>query len=178
MIDPITLQKLAEKLEIDGLTVLREYIQIQFFQELYRRPDAGAFYFKKGTAPRLIYGSSRFSEDLDFTSGKEKEDIEKILEYTKRKLNVEMSDITVKLTKTPQGFSEKISFTVQIASQPMTVKLDFSEQKSVLEPMKSPIQTGILPMAGVILVNHLSAKEIIAEKNTSNFSQKKRERHF
>ena len=46
---------------------LREYFQHLFLQELYQLAGSEQMLFKGGTALRIIYGSPRFSEDLDFS---------------------------------------------------------------------------------------------------------------
>ncbi|OGG41187.1 hypothetical protein A2118_00315 [Candidatus Kaiserbacteria bacterium GWA2_50_9] len=47
--------------------VVREYFQHEFLSEFYRLPGAEHLFFKGGTALRIVYGSPRFSEDLDFS---------------------------------------------------------------------------------------------------------------
>ena len=67
MMDQITAASLANKQEIDAYTILREYIQIRFLDIFFRVVKPKTIFFKGGTALRLLYGSERFSEDLDFT---------------------------------------------------------------------------------------------------------------
>ena len=47
--------------------IVREYFQHVFLSGLYQLPDAEKMLFKGGTALRIIYGSPRFSENLDFS---------------------------------------------------------------------------------------------------------------
>ena len=47
--------------------VVREYFQHIFLGELYKLPNSEKLLFKGGTALRIVYGSPRFSEDLDFS---------------------------------------------------------------------------------------------------------------
>lgn len=47
--------------------LVREYVQHLFLKMLYQLDEAGRMLFKGGTALRIIYGSPRFSEDLDFS---------------------------------------------------------------------------------------------------------------
>lgn len=47
--------------------IVREYFQHLFLQDLYQLPNSERLLFKGGTALRIIYGSPRFSEDLDFS---------------------------------------------------------------------------------------------------------------
>src|SRR3990167_7676647 len=47
--------------------IVREYAQHLFLAELYQLPGSEKLLFKGGTALRIVYGSPRFSEDLDFS---------------------------------------------------------------------------------------------------------------
>jgi len=67
MIDAETVQKLATKYQTTALNVAREYCQHLFLSAFYQRPTSDRVLFKGGTALRIIYGSPRFSEDLDFS---------------------------------------------------------------------------------------------------------------
>ena len=60
------LKKLAVKQQTTFLNCLREYVQHLFLAAFYQQKEADKVLFKGGTALRLIYGSPRFSEDLDF----------------------------------------------------------------------------------------------------------------
>ena len=61
------LKEFTKKFQTVEKNVLREYIQHLFLSSLYKLPIAEKLLFKGGTALRFIYGSPRFSEDLDFT---------------------------------------------------------------------------------------------------------------
>lgn len=67
MIAPEAIQRLATQHQTTALNVAREYCQHLFLSTFYQRPEAGRVLFKGGTALRIIYGSPRFSEDLDFS---------------------------------------------------------------------------------------------------------------
>src|SRR3989344_1436129 len=68
MITNETLQKLATQYQTGvSPNIAREYFQHVFLSELYKLPEAENLLFKGGTALRIIYGSPRFSEDLDFS---------------------------------------------------------------------------------------------------------------
>ena len=68
MISKEQLEKLAKQYHIVVFpTTIREYFQHIFLSELYKLPDAEKILFKGDTALRIIYGSPRFSEDLDFS---------------------------------------------------------------------------------------------------------------
>ena len=59
-------QKLAGELRIDITQVVREYWEVVFLKSLLESNHGNGLVFKGGTALRLVYGSPRFSEDLDF----------------------------------------------------------------------------------------------------------------
>jgi len=61
------LKKFTNQHQTIEKNVVREYIQHLFLSCLYKLPGAENLLFKGGTALRIIYGSPRFSEDLDFT---------------------------------------------------------------------------------------------------------------
>ena len=68
MITIETLEKLARQYQTGVFpNIVREYFQHIFLGELYKLPEAEPMLFKGGTALRMIYGSPRFSEDLDFS---------------------------------------------------------------------------------------------------------------
>lgn len=67
MISQDTLKEFTKKFQTFEINIAREYIQHLFLSSLYRAPGAGKLLFKGGTALRFIYGSPRFSEDLDFS---------------------------------------------------------------------------------------------------------------
>ena len=163
MIDAITLKALAKKFEIDSFTILREYFQVKLLDLLYKERSLKRTYFKGGTCMRLMFGSSRFSEDLDFTTSEPKEKIKKILVKVVRDLSTELLNISVKELTTLQGFSFKIYLPSEVSSQSLTIRLDFSKRESVIEPMVSPIETS-LPILTTVVVDHLSDREILAEK--------------
>jgi len=163
MIDAITLKALAKKFEIDSFTILREYLQVKLLDSFYKERSLKRTYFKGGTCLRLIFGSSRFSEDLDFTTYESNEKIERIIKKSLKNLSLEFPNISLKVLRTLQGFSFKILLPTEISAQPLTVRLDFSKRESVIEPMVSPIETS-LPILTTVVVDHLSQKEILAEK--------------
>lgn len=68
MITTAALRTLATRLQTTELNVRREYFQHLFLSYFYQQPLTDQIYFKGGTALRTLYGSPRFSEDLDFSS--------------------------------------------------------------------------------------------------------------
>src|SRR5207237_8287832 len=64
------LRRLSQRNRIGLQPQERDYIQHLFLYVLYAAPrrDNVGLHFKGGTAIRIVYGSPRFSEDLDFNS--------------------------------------------------------------------------------------------------------------
>jgi predicted nucleotidyltransferase component of viral defense system len=75
----------ARDLKIDVTQVVREFWEVIMLKGLFDSPEGKFLIFKGGTALRLVYGSPRFSEDLDFSlttdrlKGKFKSIIKKIV---------------------------------------------------------------------------------------------------
>jgi len=68
MISIEALEKLSRQYQMGVFpNIVREYFQHVFLGELYKLPNAEKLLFKGGTALRIVYGSPRFSEDLDFS---------------------------------------------------------------------------------------------------------------
>jgi len=57
----------AKNLKIDVTQVVREFWETVILKGLFDSPEGKLLVFKGGTALRLVYGSPRFSEDLDFS---------------------------------------------------------------------------------------------------------------
>lgn len=67
MIDKKYLEEKAEKWLTTTFNITREYLQHRFLAYLYQKKGSGNWFFKGGTALRIIFDSPRFSEDLDFS---------------------------------------------------------------------------------------------------------------
>ena len=64
MISVETLEKLGRQYQMGVFpNIVREYFQHIFLSELYQLPDAEKMLFKGGTAFRVVYGSTGFSEN-------------------------------------------------------------------------------------------------------------------
>ena len=67
MINSATIRKLAIAQQTTELNIAREFAQHLFLSGFYQNVGSEHVLFKGGTALRLVYGSPRFSEDLDFS---------------------------------------------------------------------------------------------------------------
>lgn len=172
MMDPTTIMRLSQQWGIDSYTIIREYLQIRFLEAWYRKVKPGSCFFKGGTMLRLVFGSNRFSEDLDFTTSLPTSDTRALLGAVGKTLNVEFPDLVVKDVKTIQGYSVRLLFPGPSRQHPLSIKLDFSVRESVLDPQVSPL-TIRLPVPDIIIVEHLSKTEVLAEKIRALLHRKK-----
>ncbi|MBC7194677.1 MAG: hypothetical protein H5U37_03385, partial [Caldisericia bacterium] len=68
MISKQEIKDLSKRLDIDELTILREYFEVLFLSLLYSFKESSKIFFKRGTSIRLLLNSFRFFKDLNFTS--------------------------------------------------------------------------------------------------------------
>lgn len=79
-----------EKLHAFPRSLLREYLQYKILEIIFNSPYADKLSFLGGTALRICYGSTRFSEDIDFDNfNLSVDDFEKIAVLIKRDLILE-----------------------------------------------------------------------------------------
>ena len=95
MINKEQINELSKFFQIDGFTILREYLQLMFLSYLYREKEATSIYFKGGTAIRLLFNSPRFSEDLDFSTKFSKSEIKKIIQNLERSMQKELPGLKI-----------------------------------------------------------------------------------
>ena len=132
MIQEEEIERLVAKSQTSRINVYREYCQHLFLSYLYRQKEAGnTLFFKGGTALKLIYGSPRFSEDLDFSSpegnvGK----IENIVESTLKEIEGEAIKIDItESKKTIGGYLAIIEFNLASHKIPLKIEVSFREKK-------------------------------------------------
>jgi len=64
-------ERFSKEFRIDIAQVVREFWETVILKELFDSGEGRFLIFKGGTALRLVYGSPRFSEDLDFSLTKD-----------------------------------------------------------------------------------------------------------
>ncbi|MBI2464644.1 nucleotidyl transferase AbiEii/AbiGii toxin family protein [Candidatus Shapirobacteria bacterium] len=156
------LKDFSKILKINDSVVAREYIQTLFLKELYEEKYSQNIFFKGGTAIRLIFGGSRFSEDLDFTVNENIEDFNNFINKFFRKVN-KLHGFTFKKRITITGLKYLLTANSDNANHSVFISLDFSFREKVLKPDQSIIITPY-PVIFTSFVRHLSAEEITAEK--------------
>ena len=163
MISNNILQDISDKNGIDRYSVLREILQISFLEEVYKIPKSKYLIFKGGTALKVLFGSNRYSEDLDFTTSLDSKEINTLTELAVEQLQKEYPKLSIKNLTTLAGISKKVSLPIDIAPQQLTIKLDFSQREDVILPKSGTIYTN-LPITTSSVIQHLSDEEILAEK--------------
>jgi predicted nucleotidyltransferase component of viral defense system len=70
--------------------ILVEYLQYKILDLIFKSKYGKRFIFLGGTALRIVYGSQRFSEDLDFDNfNLKKKEFDELIDYIKKELNKE-----------------------------------------------------------------------------------------
>lgn len=164
MITPNQIQALAKIHQIDGFTILREYLQLVFLSHLYADKLSKNIYFKGGTAIRLLMGSPRFSEDLDFSTTLTKPLLQQVIHSLEQKIQKELPTLHIsQLYSGKTGIRYQIKYHSPDFKYPLNLRLDFTTVKKVESSVISPLVTDF-PITIFPIVIHLSSQEILAEK--------------
>lgn len=161
MLSLTKLDEIARRSQTSLLNIAREYIQNLFLSAFYQQEEAGKIYFKGGTALRLIYGSPRFSEDLDFSASISNCDIfedvlgEVLVFLEKVGLKVELVE-----SKPTTGGCLAI-FATKIENLPVSIPLQVSLREGDLEGEAFLVSNPFVPEYEV---NALSESTLAAEK--------------
>ena len=183
MISTETLEKLGRQCQMGVFpNIVREYFQHVFLAELYKLPDAEKLLFKGGTALRIVYGSPRFSEDLDFslfgiTQNKTRTFVEGLFvhvlaEMAHADIKIELGD---KIGATSGGYFGVASFRM-FEYPPISVEINVSSRngRGVIGEVDS-IANNFVPTYTII---HLPQTEIVEEKIFDALVKRKKPRDF
>src|SRR3989344_920509 len=173
MITKNQIDDLASYFQIDNFTVMREDLQILFLSYLYKEKEADRIYFKGGTAVRLLFGSTRFSEDLDFSTLLAKAEIKELIIKLERAIRLELQEASISLLYLGKnGCRFRLKYKPEEFKYPLVIRLDFNIVKKVEEVSVSPLVSKF-PVIFFPLINHLSENEILAEKLCALFTRAK-----
>lgn len=170
----LTLENLNEftrKFQTIPKNIVREYIQHLFLSRLYKISEAEKLLFKGGTALKIIYGSPRFSEDLDFTGRnifqcREIDELFIIALSEIEKIGIKISFKEAK--PTTGGYLGVISY--ELLGIFGDMKFEISLRKGKITSEVSTIISDYVPAYTVI---HLSAAEIVKGKTAALLARKK-----
>lgn len=154
--------------------IIREYLQYKILEIIYDTKYAAKLAFMGGTAIRIIHGSNRFSEDLDFDNfNLSKEEFEKLIQSVQKQLMLEGYTIEVRYVF-KRAFHGYISisgilYEYKISShkeEKLMIRLDTEPQRIAYSPQnviinKFDIFTGI----NVVPPNLLLSQKILAILN-------------
>lgn len=164
---------LSETFQIDEFSIFREYLQLVFLSYLYQEKEANIIYFKGGTALRLLFGSPRFSEDLDFSTSLTDLEIARLLNKIIKKIGRELPGIKLKpLHRGKEGIRYRIIISNSEFKYPFSIRLDFHQQKKIKDTSYS-IMTTKFPIQIFPQIFHLTKEGILNEKFMALNSRKK-----
>ncbi|MBL7159231.1 nucleotidyl transferase AbiEii/AbiGii toxin family protein [Candidatus Microgenomates bacterium] len=163
MITQGQIKDLAAYYQIDEFTIFREYLQLLFLNYLYRHKKSTKIYFKGGTAIHLLFNSSRFSEDLDFSCSYNKHQIKQIIKEVEKDLRKELAEIKIyTLYQGKKSIRFRLKYKPSYFKYPFVIRLDFAEEEKLKKAVSSPLITKFPVFFPII--PHLSAEEVLAEK--------------
>jgi predicted nucleotidyltransferase component of viral defense system len=148
--------------------IVREYFQHLFLSQLYKLEKSDNLLFKGGTALRIIYGSPRFSEDLDFSTFR-------IVQHTQKKFiedlftavltEIEKIGVKVELGSKPgatkEGYYGDATFNIY-DYQPISVSINVSSRNG--RDIKGEVDTVANDFVPTYNIFHLSQELLVDEK--------------
>lgn len=145
MINQSNIIELATREQTTELNIVREYLQHLFLRSLYKKEGSDRFLFKGGTAIRIIFRGSRYSEDLDFSIPRLSQiQIEDILTPTFLDLSKEGVTSNMQIhdaTPTGGGYLADIELDILGYTVRITFNLQIKEDPKWLEPQAHVITT-------------------------------------
>ena len=183
MISNETLEKLARQYQTGVFpNIIREYFQHIFLSELYKLPDSEKMLFKGGTALRIIYGSSRFSGDLDFSLfGVKPADVKQFVEelFANVLVIIERSGIHIELDgksdATSGGYIGAATFKI-LDYQSIGVEINISARNG--REINGEVDSVANDFVPTYTLVHLPQDELVEEKVFGALRQRKKPRDF
>lgn len=155
-------------------SILKEYLQYKILKSIFNSPHANKLAFLGGTALRIVYGSTRFSEDLDFDnfdlSEAEFTDLSGVIQsdLTSEGLEVEISTVTrnayrIKIRIPKLLFDTGLS---PLHDQKVLIQVDTVPQHFPYEPEKPLLnKCDVFTQINVVPKDLLFAQKIYAAVN-------------
>lgn len=93
-------EQYPENLQRFERSILREYLQYKILQAIFDSKHASRLSFLGGTALRIVYGNTRFSEDIDLDNlGLSWQEFEEVIQKVSRFLSLEGFEVEIKNVK-------------------------------------------------------------------------------
>ena len=173
MIEIEAIKKLAVKHQTREENIIREYLQHFFLSVFYKQKESRGILFKGGTALRIIYGSPRFSEDLDFSFSLalKKQVIENAFLETVSKISESGIEINIKDSKiTSGGYLGEIFYNLYGFKGCILFEVSSRKIKRNLSQETTTIVSEFFPP---YIIEHLAASKIVEEKILALLERKK-----
>jgi len=156
--EPSLVINLAKKIGVSVVEVAREEIEVFLLDELSKTNLSQSIVFKGGTALRLVYGSPRFSQDLDFSViGKiDFSSFRKILnKIVKQRKELKIKDIYDKR----ETIFALIGVNLEFLKQSFSIKIELSKKKYQFKKSDyelRAISSPVSPLTPIIYVYSLA----------------------
>ncbi len=177
------LEKLARRHQSGVFpNIVREYFQNLFLWEFYKLPNAERMLFKGGTALRIVYGSPRFSEDLDFSLfGVSPKQVKSFIEelFLKVLAAMERSGVKVEIgakSDTTSGAYFGAATFAMPDFQPVGVEINVSSRSG--RNMRGEVDSVANDFVPTYTVVHLPQNELVEEKVFGALRERKKPRDF
>lgn len=161
MLSQEIIREITKKYQTLEKNVAREYIQHLFLSFLYQEPASEQILFKGGTALRIIFGSPRFSEDLDFSGlGLSQRDVDAVFLNTLSKLErYGIGAELVEAKKTSGGYLGILTF--KLYGHLENIRFEVSFRDKVEKGETTTIVSDFLP---AYLLRYLEESKLVGEK--------------
>jgi len=161
-------REFAARFHTSELNIMREYLQNLLLSYLYQHPRSDQLAFKGGTALRLLFGSPRFSEDLDFSGNLTVYHLKTVLQETLQWMKKEAISFTCLEAKaTSGGYFALYQF--DLYGQRVNIEWNLSlRQRVQTEPIL--VTTPLIPHYQCMV---LPLQELVREKMEALLRRKK-----
>ena len=157
--------------------LIREYLQYKILESIFNSEYGGSLVFMGGTAAHIIYGNTRFSEDLNFDNiGLSRKGFETLAGTIKKKLELEGYTADLKNT-----FKGAYSSQIRLPGLLYENKLSLHKEESIMikidaEPQNfkySPDKVILNKFDVFVRINAVSQDLLLAQKILAIFKRKR-----
>ncbi len=173
MLNDVELKRIARTTGMRPFQQEKNYIQTIVLKTIYAHGDPA---FKGGTALMFTHGLNRFSEDLDFTQGKD-QPMDALIKAIREDLTLYGIPAKIeKLEEKERGISFRIGaegplFTKEI--ERCYVRVEISRRETVVLPPEMKTITPLYPDILPFTLSIMAPQEILAEKVRALFMRNK-----
>ena len=172
MIGIQALRQIADKYQTNLDNVVKEYFQHIFLSELYREKNSEKLLFKGGTALRIVYGSPRFSGDLDFNGvGISVAQIEGIVESVLVKMEEQgIKAVIEESKKTTGGYLAIFQFSGNGYQSGIQIEVSLRGKAQSKSGSAALVRSNLVP---AYTLYHLNEQDLVKEKVEATLTRRK-----